>query len=438
MISTYSANWVASEGVPYEYVDGIEQIVIATMPGKLTYAVGAPLSLSGLTLSASASNGSVIHVTTGFTAEPVDMSTPGEKTVRVWWSNCSATFTITVDADLVDYPESDHPYAADADESWGYVHSTDAEKLLITFSEDTETEAGYDFIYIFDAFGEQIGKYSGTELSGRTVEVPGKSFSIRLRSDDGVCYYGFSITKVEAVPTGSETTEPETKPEVSDPEETEPEAPEEPGETEPEPEQVTPEGFAYEVAEGVVTITGYTGSVTELDIPQIVAGCPVTGIGNGAFSACTSLVSVTIPDTVITIGEGAFGGCSGLQSITIPNSVVSIGADAFAACWNLTIRCPMDSYAATYADLFDIPVAYTDTVVSLEIATLPDQRVYPVGGLIDLTGLTLSAAFGDGSTRTITNGYSVSECDTSTAGEKTVTVSYGGLRGRRTARFSAG
>ena len=36
-----------------------------------------------------------------------------------------------------------------------------------------------------------------------------------------------------------------------------------------------------------------------------------------------------IPDTVEEIGEYAFSGCSGLTSVEIPNSVTSIGGECF-------------------------------------------------------------------------------------------------------------
>ena len=54
-----------------------------------------------------------------------------------------------------------------------------------------------------------------------------------------------------------------------------------------------------------------------------------TSIADHAFSGCSGLTSINIPDGVTSIGNSAFYGCSGLTSIEIPNSVTSIGESLF-------------------------------------------------------------------------------------------------------------
>ena len=64
--------------------------------------------------------------------------------------------------------------------------------------------------------------------------------------------------------------------------------------------------------------------------------CVLMRLNKGAFSGCSSLTSVTIPDSVTSIGDSAFYGCSSLTSVTIPDSVTSIGEYAFSRCRSLT------------------------------------------------------------------------------------------------------
>ena len=88
-----------------------------------------------------------------------------------------------------------------------------------------------------------------------------------------------------------------------------------------------PERTTIKIKEGTTAIgeafSDCTG-LTSITIPN-----SVTSIGYGAFSGCTSLTSITIPNSVTSIGYGAFLGCTSLTSIIIPNSVTEIGGDAF-------------------------------------------------------------------------------------------------------------
>lgn len=126
-------------------------------------------------------------------------------------------------------PESPHNYPDNYSNVWKYNYDGEAKGLLVTFSEDTYVEdykgliffgdkisgseitAGDfkniiaplkhgDYIAISDADNNTIGSYSGDELAGKTVFVPGTTVNIRLSTDSSVNYYGFRVTDISPCP----------------------------------------------------------------------------------------------------------------------------------------------------------------------------------------------------------------------------------------------
>ncbi len=71
-------------------------------------------------------------------------------------------------------------------------------------------------------------------------------------------------------------------------------------------------------------------SLASIEIPD-----SVKSIGNGAFSGCTSLTSAAMGEGMTSIGSSAFSGCSGLATIVIPGGVTTIGNGAFSGCVSL-------------------------------------------------------------------------------------------------------
>ena len=77
-------------------------------------------------------------------------------------------------------------------------------------------------------------------------------------------------------------------------------------------------------------------------------------ICDSAFYCCENLTSITIPNGMTSIGVRAFDYCSKLTSITIPNSVTSIGHLAFRGCTSLTIYCEAESQPSGWDERWNI------------------------------------------------------------------------------------
>ncbi len=96
--------------------------------------------------------------------------------------------------------------------------------------------------------------------------------------------------------------------------------------------------------EGDLTILGYKGKETEVDVPSAIGKDPVTAIGKHAFSP----KALRLTDAVRAVRAA-------ITSVTLPDSVTRIGECAFLGCEYLTIHAPAGSYAETYAKENNIP-----------------------------------------------------------------------------------
>ncbi len=115
-------------------------------------------------------------------------------------SNVSRTCKVTVanNAYIVDNPtklESPHPYENSCTDIWSY-RSAGSNGLVVTFDERSSVEEGCDYIKLFDSDGNLIGTYTGSELAGQSVSIPGDTIKIRLESDSALAEWGFKVTSI--------------------------------------------------------------------------------------------------------------------------------------------------------------------------------------------------------------------------------------------------
>ncbi len=155
------------------------------------------------------------------------------------------------------------------------------------------------------------------------------------------------------------------------------------------PDSVSYNGNKY----AVTSIGNYAfkncSTLTSVSIPE-----SVTEISNMAFYRCSSLTSVSIPQNVTSIGDWAFQYCTSLSSISIPEGVTSIGHVAFSHCTSLS--SVNISSSVTY--LGDSVFAECQSLTSLTVLNPVPVAMYSTGFCyVDQSACTLYVPCGSGS-----------------------------------------
>jgi len=173
-------------------------LVVETPPTKDLYNIGEAFSSAGMVVRLYNEDGTS-QVVTGYSVTGYNSAQKGAQTLTITYQDKAVALTVWVGLVLVPspYPESAHPYADDFDYTWTF-QKAGALSLTIIFSNDTETEGYYDKIYLYKGDGTLVGTYSGKELAGKAITIPGNSFRIRLETDGSVTKYGFRIIRILA------------------------------------------------------------------------------------------------------------------------------------------------------------------------------------------------------------------------------------------------
>lgn len=194
-----------------------------------------------------------------------------------------------------------------------------------------------------------------------------------------------------------------------------------------------------------VTICGYVGDSTEIDIPHLINGREVSAIDKDTFTNDKRIVSVSFPNSVKSIGENSFNGCPNLKTVNLAfgisqlnnvfcdcpalesmkfpqgvnsifesfknctslsyirfaRSVTSIGEHSFSGCTALKqidwlggiIKLHNAFDGCTSLESVSIPSGVVlidgafDGCTSLKKITFPDSLLYITGGFSDCTSL---------------------------------------------------
>ena len=314
-------------------------------------------------------------------------------------SGCSDYVDITVTnnciyAKSVEEMQSSHPYEVNSSDKWVYTLNG-ASKTYVTFDARTEVEDGFDYIYLYDKNKNQVGKYTGKELAGKTVSVDGDTVIVQLISDDAGVAYGFSVSQISdkesgeaPQPTPTPTPAPNPTP-VPTPTPT----PNPQPTLAPNPTPTTPAStsiYTYEVlSDGTIRITSCQTSDVNLVIPDTIDGYTVTEIGANAFANQTSIQMVKFPANLKQIGVKAFANCTGLLEVTLPDTIQGAGQLCFSGCTALKKAVLNKGRINIVYGMFENCTSLTEVVIP---DTVENIAMYAFLNCRSLTHLNLPAS----------------------------------------------
>lgn len=123
---------------------------------------------------------------------------------------------------------------------------------------------------------------------------------------------------------------------------------------------------------------------SEVVIPELYEGSPVTKIEDYAFDGCTNLTSITIPESVTTIGASAFSGCYYLTNVTLPESINEIGSDAFSSCFNISHMTIPSSMQRIAPNTFDYCYALSTVMLPEAVTEICENAFNACYGLSEI------------------------------------------------------
>lgn len=198
----------------------------------------------------------------------------------------------------------------------------------------------------------------------------------------------------------------------------------------------------------------------------------IASIPENCFSGCSSLNNVILPDSIEALGESAFSGCSSLTSITLSKNIKKIPNNCFSGCGfetftisddslieelenvifngcsklktvyigknvktiggggfsgtsgvNIRINKIKDSISGSPWAATNATVDWLIKATKIEIISLPSKLKYKKDEYFNGSGLAVKATYNNGTSAEISD-YTISYPDMSSAGTKTVTITY--------------
>ena len=428
----------------------VSSIAIQSKPTKTVYTVGEKFDASGLKIKVTMSDGTTKTITSGFTLSNPDMSKAGTKSVTVTYSGKTTTFTITVKTATTGSLRAevsnravlgqtvDIPIYVDCNAALGtikfqvqydktklqyvscneiaFTHSSvndnDPGKLVVVGVSTGSVPAGKICILRFKVIASSAGNTNlnfsaleATDSVDAPINMSGGSYTLPLVQRYTVTYNANGGTGAPAA-------------------------------------QTKYTGDSLKLSSVKPTRTGYTflGWATSATATsaQYAAGGTYTGNAN------VTLYAVWKANTYTVIYNANGGTGTMANSSHTYDTAKALTANGFTRAgytflgWSTSASATTATYTNKQSvknltatnggtvTLYAVWQKNPATVSSISIQSKPTKTVYTVGEKFDASGLKIKVTMSDGTTKTVTSGFTLSNPDMSKAGTKSVTVTYSG------------
>lgn len=383
----------------------LASIAVKTNPTKTNYCVGDTLNTSGLTLTATYNNGTTKTISSGFTCTPTTFNTVGAQRITVTYGGKTTSFNVTVEAVAL----ASIAVKTNSTKTNYYLGDTlDTSGLTLTATYNNgKTET------ISSGFTCTPTKLETAGTQKITVTYGGKTISFNVTVEDVV---------VSSIAVKNE-----------------------------------PNNISYYVGDSLdttgLTLTATYNNGTSKTITSGFTCTPTTLSSAGTqkitvtYGGKTTSFNVTVENVVLT--SVAVKTVPAKTSYFVGDTLDTSGLTLTATYNNGATKTVNGGFACTPENLETtgtqkITVAYGDKSTSfnvevkaveisgISIASVPETLSYYVGDTLSTEGLAILVTYNNGTTKTVTNGFTCSPSTLNTEGTQKITVTYGG----KTATFN--
>ena len=377
----------------------LTKIEVLTMPIKTSYVVGDTLDTTGLTLTATYNNGTTQTISSGFTCDPTALNAAGTITITVTYGGKSCTFEVTVTAvaltkiEVKTLPNKTSYYVGDTLDTTGLT-------LTATFSNSTTSTIT-----------------SGFTCSPTVLNTAGTQ-TITVTYGGETCTFDVTVAAVELVSIAVKDMPYKTNYFVGN--------------------WLVTTGLTLTATysdDTTATISsGFTCDPTELNTVGTQTITVTYGGKSDTFEVTVTAVALTKIDintepykTDYFVGDTL--DTEGLTLTATYNNGAKLTISSGFTCTPMLLNTAgTQTITVTYGGktcTFEVTVTAV-ALTKIDIKTEPDKTDYFVGDTLDTAGLTLTATYNNGTTKTISSDFTCDPTVLNTAGTQTITVTYGG------------